>query len=135
MKEAGNDEVYVLLGTIIVAKIVNDGAEHVLHSASRRVDESLHHLEHAFTARLYVQGALLNSADTCGHYTAPEECRMFSFFFGHELNGVPTPFIMDPLARGCQPLWHHFWGAVATFGCSAEESLACLHVTFSVPPA
>ncbi|CAJ1360647.1 unnamed protein product, partial [Effrenium voratum] len=64
--------VYVLLGTIIVAKIVNDGAEHVLHSASRRVDESLHHLEHAFTARLYVQG--------------------------------------------CQPLWHHFWGAVATFG-------------------
>ncbi|CAJ1409996.1 unnamed protein product, partial [Effrenium voratum] len=70
--------VYVLLGTIIVAKIVNDGAEHVLHSASRRVDESLHHLEHAFTARLYVQGFFV--ATWVWYFVLAEGC---SCSYGH----------------------------------------------------
>ncbi|CAJ1421034.1 unnamed protein product [Effrenium voratum] len=44
--------VYVLLGTVIIAKVVNDVCEAILDSASSRVDESLAKVEHAMSNRL-----------------------------------------------------------------------------------
>lgn len=36
---------YVLLGTVLVAKVINDVSEEILESASEQVDSSLHRVE------------------------------------------------------------------------------------------